>query len=403
MPRPPWRLRIAFMAIVTAFLALVGAAVPVGQLVSATAAPITAPSQSAIMQAAYPSVKIELVTAPSLYKFTFDAPAGLPSGLKGLVDSYWVTVANATGTHSMKSGLSKSGQTVSTLMADFGPGTNTISAQTTFKVASAGSSTTLSSATPAYPITPGSHAAGTLPSGGSDTGSGGVVSPVSRNGKCPSFQVFALRGSRGSQQDTSDSDTETASFASRFKSKTPGMQVTFVHYDAIPVGYGLTDYGVKYIASVATGTSAISKAVTDFTKACNTTPFGVVGYSQGAHVASNELTWLAAFHPDTFKWMVVFGNPLHNRDQPGLDAIPNGGHRDGVMGSPLVGGRELLLRVLPDYFGKFRSFCLKNDPVCDYTSTMIVKCIRHGDACPHAMYLDQGWIKKGADWALSKQ
>ncbi|HEY6736579.1 MAG TPA: cutinase family protein [Candidatus Saccharimonadia bacterium] len=158
-------------------------------------------------------------------------------------------------------------------------------------------------------------------------------------------------------------------------------------------------YPQRYDQSQLAGFGKLSDMLLDYLSRCRGHAYGIVALSQGAQAASEALMALDPSQTVNLKWVLLFGNPLHNSRQPQIDAIPNGGKHDGIY-TLFVGGREFQLTVPKGLTNRVRSYCEKGDVICDYTKASAASCFARPAACPHNFYIRDGWARDGANWAI---
>jgi hypothetical protein len=105
--------------------------------------------------------------------------------------------------------------------------------------------------------------------------------------------------------------------------------------------------------------------------------------------------------------VALFGDPKFNGGQPEADVAATGysPHRGGVIVK--WPGMHAALRTVPqDLVPRFHSYCISNDPICNWTAQWTAICwvarlpVSPGrQVCPHADYVEQQWPKVAAYWA----
>jgi hypothetical protein len=208
--------------------------------------------------------------------------------------------------------------------------------------------------------------------------------------------VFELRGSRASLDDSSDADAVTRAFEDRITSKVKGARFKLVRYDAIPVGYQAAGMPVSTPGVwVPVWTARHARQEIRETVPASRMASWVTTRAQMQPVHQR----LEVSQPDSSPG-ISSESPGHNSRQPQINGIPNGGKRDGIL-SALNNGRSLLLTIPSGLTKKVHTYCLPNDPVCDYTKRYAVLCYIVPDDCAHVAYVSKGWVRDGANWAIN--
>jgi hypothetical protein len=220
---------------------------------------------------------------------------------------------------------------------------------------------------------------------------------------CPRVQIYGVRGSRASASDVSDTDTETSQFAKKVEGQIPGVNFTPIGYPAIPVGDGgSVQYGGNYITSVNKGYEALSGELSKLQSACPNTKVILVGYSQGAQVAGDVYESLGAAGQKRII-LVMFGDPLFNPVQSRVDLPQSGQWKYNPSLRGIYQFYSPQMHLVPTVsVQNMHSYCLKGDPVCNYSKTNLVSCIRKLGACPHLRYANDGWTVAAANWAAAR-
>lgn len=207
---------------------------------------------------------------------------------------------------------------------------------------------------------------------------------------CPDIHLIGVRGSGEKKHDHGGFGSTVKAIVTKVGSLGPATTSAAVDYPAVAVGYGgWREYLDNYKDSVATGkrhlVTMIQKKLSGWRCAGQTLLF-LVGYSQGAQVAGdvfqNELT---AREKADIGGVVMVGDPRFDGDE---DSPPNlgsyGSRHNGIWAltgkARAIGAKEA---------EGIRSYCVKGDPVCNFSLQNATGCQLHPDTCPHLHYTDR--------------
>jgi hypothetical protein len=150
----------------------------------------------------------------------------------------------------------------------------------------------------------------------------------------------------------------------------------------------LKGYQPRYDNSVTAGVGELLAEYNAYERKCSGHPVMFGGYSQGADVAAQAYDVL----PRGARQHVIltlFGDPHFN---PGLKAVMVGAELPYLRGDPPHS-------FLSADASHVRSWCLKGDPICNYSLTNLLGC---GDpwSCAHYHYMD-AYTADAARWAYN--
>jgi len=220
---------------------------------------------------------------------------------------------------------------------------------------------------------------------------------------CPTVQIYGVRGSRAADWDVDDVDKETTGFAVNVAGQIPGVKFTPIKYPATKVDlFNPVAYAGNYPASVNEGYDTLDTALGDFLATCTHAYVILVGYSQGAHVAGDVFD--AQILTDKQRIiLVMFGDPLFSPYQPSVDQPQSG---KWTYSSKLSGVYQFytnIMRSIPaSSIANVRSYCLKGDPVCNYSKPNAAACVAKLSTCPHMFYQTKGWTTTASNWAVTR-
>ncbi len=225
---------------------------------------------------------------------------------------------------------------------------------------------------------------------------------------CPRVQLFGVRGSGETVDNYYGYGRTVYSVIQQAKALigSDGVNASRIDYPAIAVGYGGIQYLSKYDASVEAGKVALKIAIDHFTSgSCGAVSrIAIVGYSQGAHVAGDVYqARLTSAQRDRVIALALIGDP---RFKGSAASPPNFGD----FSTRLNGVYDIsrTTRVFSsDQYSRVRSYCVQEDPVCNFSSTNVAVCKAAGGSCVHSTYFYQDFANKTyTDWAatfLAKQ
>ncbi len=230
-------------------------------------------------------------------------------------------------------------------------------------------------------------------------------------GICWPLRFYGVRGSGETTSEGNGYGTTVQQFEQTLTGdKMTGLgylPVTEVEYPAIPFGYAWQDYTSSYDNSVAAGENALQTDLIDLWHQCPSTRVVLAGYSQGAQVAGDVADTLKLPQRARIAAVALFGDPEFNGRQPEVDVAATGysPHRGGII-VKWPGMHSMLRNVPQDLVPRFHSYCISNDPICNWTAQWTAICwvMRlpgwpDRQICPHAGYVGQQWPKVAAYWA----
>jgi hypothetical protein len=223
-------------------------------------------------------------------------------------------------------------------------------------------------------------------------------SPTPSTPGCPTLKLFGVRGSGEKSTDAGGYGIPVGDLKDRLMGMVPGMSAMAIDYPAIPVLYFDLYYGPKYEASIKDGIGKTVGYVQDFLRLCPTRFAVLVGYSQGGHVVGDAFDQL---DPQDKKRVIVImiGEPRFNPKQATVDV---GTYNKNLGGSYWI-IRETSPRMIDQAdINQVRSYCLKGDPICNWSNANARKCAQNGAQCPHVHYIDQGYTENAAWWVLNR-
>ena len=93
---------------------------------------------------------------------------------------------------------------------------------------------------------------------------------------------------------------------------------------------------------------------------------------------------------------LLFGDPRFNPNQSAVDAKI--GYNSALSG--IYQWVNKTMRNVPtDLVARTRSYCIKHDPVCNYSKANLASCAAATSSCPHLLYVTAEWPSKAATWA----
>jgi Cutinase len=226
--------------------------------------------------------------------------------------------------------------------------------------------------------------------------------PPGASPACPSVQFFGVRGSGETGSDGGGYGSTVQEFELTLAQLEPGMSASEVNYSAISVLYAWQKYTDAYINSRVEGENALQTDLITFWHQCPTTYVVLAGYSQGAQVVGNVADTLQPADRARIAAVALFGDPKFNPRQPQVDVAATGysNSRDGIV-MHWPGMHDQLRQVPPDLVPRVHSYCLTDDPVCNFTKRWALACANPLQAsdCTHLQYVVEEWPSKAAYWA----
>ncbi|RJO68389.1 cutinase family protein [Nocardia panacis] len=208
---------------------------------------------------------------------------------------------------------------------------------------------------------------------------------------CPALYALGIQGTGESSPDAAPT-TDTGMLSTVFRpllalAPTPGLvERAYVPYES-SFGGVLGGGRAPYADSVAGGLGRLRAMSADILRRCPETRLAVIGYSQGAHVASVFAQEVGLGHgavaADRIAAVALFGDPTRN---PGAPLFPGAPGKDSPDPAPGTEGARLTsVRALPEppasgggigperdraaafgaLTGRVASFCAAGDLACD--------------------------------------
>ncbi len=197
---------------------------------------------------------------------------------------------------------------------------------------------------------------------------------------------------------------ELWSLYSQLLQRSPGYIPYYpVMYPAAKVIPNIVTEVQYYLASVASGASAVVSDIQLLDHACHGTPhhYVLAGYSQGAWVIHDALQTLAAEGSSKLaeiSGVALFGDPDFLPFKPWVRDFK---WIDFARGSAAVAGQgstEIPAQVAP----RTASYCFPNDPVCQTTrinmSYLAACSVPYNLLCPHFDYVHFGEVTEAAEF-----
>ncbi|MFI5775949.1 cutinase family protein [Nocardia sp. NPDC051570] len=208
---------------------------------------------------------------------------------------------------------------------------------------------------------------------------------------CPALYALGIQGTGESSPDAAPT-TDTGMLSSVFLpmlARAPERGLVDRAYVPYESGFGGAVAGgaVPYSQSVLGGLDRLRGMAAQVAQRCERTRFAIVGYSQGAHVASMFAQEIGRGHgvlaPDRIAAVALFGDPTRN---PGAPLFPGAPDRTAPAAPPgTAGAKVAAVRALPlppatgggigpgrdraaDFgalTGRVASFCVAGDLACD--------------------------------------
>ncbi|MEV5832269.1 cutinase family protein [Nocardia sp. NPDC052112] len=209
-------------------------------------------------------------------------------------------------------------------------------------------------------------------------------------GTCPALYALGIQGTGESSPDaapTTDTGMLSTVFLPMLAKADPGLvDRAYVPYES---GFGGATVGgtVSYAESVIGGLIRLRSMAQDVAARCTGTRFAIVGYSQGAHVASMFAQEVGQGHgvipPEKVAAVALFADPTRNSGAPLFPGSPGKATPDPAPGTS--GDRIASIAALPQepargggigperdkapnfaaLTGRVASFCAAGDLACD--------------------------------------
>jgi Cutinase len=226
---------------------------------------------------------------------------------------------------------------------------------------------------------------------------------------CPPLKFFGVRGSGETAKQGDGYGTTVQQFEQTLHALVPGLSAEPINYLAVPVGYDLQYYTQVYNSSVLEGENILEDDLLVFWHECPSTDVVLAGYSQGAQVAGDVADALSPAQQAKIAAVALFGDPRFNGGQPRVDVANTGysPHRGGII-VHWPGQHSSLRQVPSDLVPKFHSYCIENDPICNWTPQWLYICFYatlpvydRVLGCPHLQYVTEAWPFSAAFWAYA--
>lgn len=215
---------------------------------------------------------------------------------------------------------------------------------------------------------------------------GGSTAAAAPEG-CPELHVFAVQGTGQSAPDAPE-NLDTGFLAQLFNQGDFGGRFarSYIPYQA-SFGGATSPNPTPYSESVLGGVKALDAKIGELHQRCPSARIGIVGYSQGAHVASSALRQLGSgsgpVRPEAVAFGALFGDPTRKEGAKTFPGAANQSHPAAVPGTtgaavsglsapdlapPTGGGIGPVADVAADFgslSGRVASFCAAGDLACD--------------------------------------
>jgi hypothetical protein len=190
------------------------------------------------------------------------------------------------------------------------------------------------------------------------------IRSLSSSSACPVMQIVAVRGSGETESDYGGYGRTVYDVVTQIGSAVANTASQEINYRAIPVGYGgWNHYPANYRASVLDGVTKLTSAIQGFIAGpCGSSTYlYLVGYSQGAQVVGDTFQGkLSATQRQRVGGLALIADPRFKGSQTGgVNVGDFSKYLNGVVPTPRT--------VTAGQVGKIRSYCAKNDPVCNFT------------------------------------
>ncbi|WP_048833491.1 cutinase family protein [Nocardia cyriacigeorgica] len=257
----------------------------------------------------------------------------------------------------------------------------------------AGCTTRLSGVLVALAVAVSTATAGTVAGGAASAQAPNVAGPSTNLpiDSCPALYALGIQGTGQSSPDAAPT-TDTGMLSTVFMpmmAKAPDDGLVDRAYVPYESGFGGATGGgvVPYSESVAGGLSRLRSMASSVAERCPETRFGIVGYSQGAHVASIFAQEVGqgsgVLPPEKVAAVALFADPTRNPGAPLFPGAPGKATPDAAPGTegeelarivalpqvPASGGGIGPERDKAENFGaltgRVASFCAAGDLACD--------------------------------------
>jgi hypothetical protein len=214
---------------------------------------------------------------------------------------------------------------------------------------------------------------------------------------CPHLKFFGVRGSGETKKDSAGYGKTVWDVRKTVLRAVPGAAAMAVNYPAIPVVLPtsrkkiipfLEYIATRYHKSETTGIKNLTRGVGRFVAHCPGSHIVLAGYSQGAQVVGDTfLGHLTAAQRARVAGIAMLGDPDFNRDS-GVDRGSYNGKLNGIWASlPFRSPRHVAGRL----HSRVASYCLHDDPVCNFDIANLIRCGTKTKTCPHVHYINRKW------------
>lgn len=217
---------------------------------------------------------------------------------------------------------------------------------------------------------------------------------------CAPLVFFGVRGSGETETDHSGFGRTVAAVDSEVVARVPGTLSYEITYPAIPMPYNaksFLQYLPQYNASVKAGTSTLLAEVREQIASCPDAQIVLAGYSQGAQVVGDAwMDHMSASEKGHIVGVALLGDPKFKGAQTAVNVGDYVKSMNGIWDSmPLESPRTVPAALVP----KIRSYCLANDPICNFSVSNALFCKSAPSSCPHVHYPD--WYYQGKKYTTS--
>lgn len=178
------------------------------------------------------------------------------------------------------------------------------------------------------------------------------------------------------------------------------MEVIAVAYPATPVNFQALSYPNDYEQSVTVGMQALAAVLVQVNRDCPQSQIAVVAYSQGAH-ATDSVQFLPAAVQKQIKVMTLLGDPIFNPKHTSVNRGTFQAGYSGIWVDPLGPGKLPERQFSTAMNGKVASYCIADDPVCNFDFIDTGVCHFNPARCQHTQYKPT-WTQEAATWTRSK-